>query len=155
LIQKKLKSPSKTDLAYAAGLIDGEGSICIYPHKQRKARSILYEAVLSVGMCTKEAPKFLGSIFGGCLRVQIPKNRKYRPVYYWFMHGNRTAVIMEKLLPYLKTKKRQAKLLIAFKKYTQKTWTQGGHQGILTPEVLAKRASFWLSMKALNRKGQH
>lgn len=52
----------KTDLAWAAGLIDGEGCICIVKENRPGNLSTQYRLRLSVGMTDKKTIKKLHSL---------------------------------------------------------------------------------------------
>ena len=144
----------QTDLAYAAGIIDGEGTFSIHNKKQRKAKSLLHCGQIAVGMTKKEVPFRFKKLFGGCNRTVLPKNKKHSRVYYWSLWSNQAAAFLKKVLPYLITRKAQALLFLEFQKYMQDTHVQGGWYHTLSASVIKKREGFVRKMHKLNRRGR-
>lgn len=117
-----LMQPTAVDLAYAAGLIDGEGTIGITylkPNwaagdKSRRRRSPLIKGQMAVSMCDGDAVPWLRDLFGGSLNVYKPVNPAHRPQTRWSLQGSACAPVCALLLPYLKVKHRQAELVVAY-----------------------------------------
>ena len=106
-------------LAYLAGLMDGEGTIRIDKVKSKKALKIMnkrspnYSAHLSLGSVDEIIPKMFHVQFGGSLRVECVSGK--RPMFRWYIRGNRNALqALKMLLPYLVIKKRNALEVIRF-----------------------------------------
>jgi hypothetical protein len=73
-----MNSPSLSDVAYAAGLFDGEGTICIAfvsanPNKSRKAKYARYSLRVSIGQTDVESVKWMHDVFGGSLHQSTHK----------------------------------------------------------------------------------
>lgn len=99
---------SDLDLAYAAGIIDGEG--CIYVHKS----AIRMTPKLEIKMGEYPCVEFFQSVFGGTVsKLKVRKNG-YRVLYRWVAQGENALCILESLLPYLKGKKEQALELLTW-----------------------------------------
>jgi len=154
----------KTDLAWAAGIVDGEGSIFIqkvncvgkvYPGaktKTRRERSPSYTLRLSVRMTHKPTIEKLAEIFDGqCLEIKR-RTVKGKIVYGWSVCSHKTLEILELLFPYCVTKKEQIKLAYRFMKIPR---FQGGRgKGSTLPkEITEKRDSCYLEMSELNHGG--
>ncbi len=106
---------NELDYAYAAGLIDGEGCIGVYPVKCKTNKARLrYVLHMAVQMSNWESALWLKDMFGGY--YQIYKNGGYgdRTMYGWRVSGKRAGLILENLLPYFKVKTKQAELAIEF-----------------------------------------
>jgi hypothetical protein len=115
-----------TDWAYLAGLIDGEGSISILAYR-RKARkyTIRLNPRLSISNTSKAMmfwvaqkvgvkPQRIKIIHAEELRSRLVK-RSYRNLYQIFIDGfTQAKYILQNTLPYLQSKKKHAKILIAF-----------------------------------------
>ena len=101
------------DLAYAAGIMDGEGYIGItvpYANSQR------CRLVVSVSMTRPETPIWFKEMFNGCLgcyRRDHVKNT-YRDIYRWTNAGRAAAHFLMLIKPYVKIKKRQIEIAIEF-----------------------------------------
>ena len=99
----------ESDLAYAAGIIDGEGSICVAYCKQSSMSSVKnYGVAVSVGMVDPEVPLWLKSIFGG--NVDTYKGK--RLVYRWKLHARKCADFLEMVSPYMKLKRARSEAAV-------------------------------------------
>ncbi|KKL99979.1 hypothetical protein LCGC14_1809020 [marine sediment metagenome] len=154
----------QTDLAWAAGIIDGEGSIHIqktnyvnkiYPNAKRKVRrerSPSYTLRLTVRMTDKPTIEKIAKIFEGrCLELKrrTVKNKK---VYSWAACGYRTLEILNLIEPYSVTKKNQIKTAYKFMKIPR---FQGGRgKGSTLPKSITdKREQYYQKMKTHNHGG--
>jgi cytochrome c-type biogenesis protein CcmH/NrfF len=96
--------PGKNDLAYLAGIIDGEGSI-----ECRLGRSATIQLV--VGNTDRRLIDWLVSEFGG--RVYAQKRKGVKTLYSWRIPIRRERVLMEAVAPYLKLKREQLEVAFA------------------------------------------
>lgn len=103
------------ELAWLAGLVDGDGSICISKSKNNKGH-----VQLTVTNSHKDTIDRLREMVGtGHVRLKrrspgLIINR--RPCYLWMVNTNKACSILSFLLPYLFTKKEQAILAIAYQR---------------------------------------
>lgn len=106
-----VRNPTQTDLAYAAGLIDGEGSI------MRHGTGIR----LCVAMCDKPVLRWLHEFMGGALydkKVAPGRSPQLR------LEISRQSDLHDALLammPYLRVKRRQAELACAWLDQAKRT----------------------------------
>lgn len=91
------------DYAYLAGLLDGEGSVCCSDSAQG-----IYLAVV-IGMCKREPLDWTAEKFGGKVY-----SLKEGYTFQWVAPASARKAILEVLLPFLKVKREQAELGIAF-----------------------------------------
>lgn len=145
------KSPEV--LAYAAGFIDGEGSIGIskaMPRPGWKTRNTtpVYEVTLTV-VNTVEAPMaWLHAEFGGSLRLKKPAANRWRPQWCWVLGNRQAADFCRMVLPYFKVKHRQAQLCIDFME--RKALTPKRYKMEVPAEELAAREAMRIEMFLLN-----
>ena len=99
----------KTDLAYVAGIVDGEG--CIYLEHNSKGKS--FQLSVSVGSTDAWICEWLKFAFGGCTYEMKTKNM---PMRKWEIRTKQAGQFLESILPYLRLKKPQAELAIQFQK---------------------------------------
>lgn len=102
------------DIAYIAGLFDGEGSINIF-RKQNKSGSNSYYLEITITNTDFPVLNWLQSVLGG--RVDKTSNVKLqssRPLRRWRASCKDAHRILLVLLPYLRVKKIQAELAIEF-----------------------------------------
>ena len=116
----------KTDLAYIAGIIDGEGSICIAD----TARSG-YVLVVSVGSTDEWLCQMLKMAFGGCVTLRNKKELHRSAFWGWSMGSNKARAMLETVLPYLHLKRSQAELAIEFQKAKRPVRAAKGRRGFL------------------------
>lgn len=98
------------DFAYAAGIIDGEGCIGIYKHRDIPSVA----TVVAVSMTDRNVVEWLKKMFGGA--VYIKKGDSKRDIAYTWRLGDRKdiAELMYKLHPYLKVKRVHAVIMKEF-----------------------------------------
>ena len=112
-----------TDIAYAAGIIDGEGCLRIKkvnPYKCQKRKTPGYHAVVHVRMVETAAVDFLASLFGGTSRGEKPHTKAGRPLHCWTVSDLAAEKALLILLPFLKVKRRQAETLLSLRSLQRK-----------------------------------
>lgn len=103
--------PKNTDVAWAAGLLDGEGWIGL----AKQTGSRVPRPYVTCGMCDNLAPANLQRILGGKLHGPYHCNNTPRLRWRWEVAGSqRVGPVLIHLLPYLTTKKRAAEDILAF-----------------------------------------
>jgi hypothetical protein len=118
-----MKQNRSIQLAYLAGLIDGEG--CIYikksekdANKQQKYAS--YTLSICINQTDKESIDYIKGIFGGNITIGKQYGLGYLPVMRWEVGHQRTFELCKDLIPFLRIKKKQAELAVRFYYYKQK-----------------------------------
>lgn len=138
------------ELAYVAGLIDGEG--CIHLECSRTT----YRPRVSVGMSQPALPllKELQAEWGGTLYQARIQTAKWAAAWTWHTGGPEAARLLRATQPYLRLKREQAREALAVHEIWEAlTPTKGGQQRRWTPE--AREACEWIKQRlhALNAKG--
>lgn len=121
---------SNEELAYLAGIIDGEGSISLVRRKQqhhpvqnRNSRSdgnphpgVSVRLMLSVmvGMTDGVIPNWLYEEFGGSLSYRVNGNPNWKDRWDWTACSQIGSNFLKAILPYLVVKQRRAELAIQF-----------------------------------------
>lgn len=108
----------KTDVAYLAGLVDGEGYIGIkrskaYACQQRKTPS--YHVRIQVRMVDEGAIRFLSETLGGTYFLEKPHAHGGRPLYCFSASDLKAAHIIRTLLPYLRIKRAVAVVALSLR----------------------------------------
>jgi hypothetical protein len=137
-----MPSKSKTELAYAAGIIDGEG--CIGFNK-RTDHVVLR---VSVGNTDPRLMDWLKTTFGGCVwseKQSYAPNAK--PRFGWELSAKKAEEFLRLLLPYLILKRERAELALAYRQ----TVTRGGRK--ISHEVEQQRQEIHGNLIEFNRKG--
>lgn len=143
---------SPLELAYMAGIIDGEGTISLHVHgsmggtSMRVGRVTLFVSVPNTSMALMRwiADRWPASI-SRLLRSEKEPNKKM--AYRWALNANNALHFLDEVYPYLLIKRPQAKLAIRFQRYLQyKGKIRGERQTRLQQE-------FALAVKRLNHRG--
>lgn len=111
------------EIAYAAGFVDGEGAICIIPyHKTERAKNITYYK-LEVTVTNAYFPVMIWfkEKFGGYTHVfsnGVKKNGEpCALIMNWRLRSKEAVAFLKVVLPYLKQKRSEAEVAIAFYSY--------------------------------------
>lgn len=127
-IHKTIRSKGVEDMAYLAGILDGEGTIGIYYHEKRNS----YRVKISVVNTYKPLIDWIASVFGGYIYQR--NHMKWKTRYEWHL-GEDSIELIRSLIPFLKVKKEQAIIAVDFRdNFKEKD----------------KRFDFYLKMKELN-----
>ncbi len=148
-IRGKLKN---VELAYIAGLIDGEGCIGIYSYPDGRGVSRLHILDVVITNNNPACYQFLKERFGGAVHERKYKAEFVNSNYQWRLRGIKAKDFLELIEPYLILKKQQAQLAIEFilekKKYSVQGGSKFGHP--LKIEEIEKREGYYLKMRQLN-----
>lgn len=147
-----MQDNQKEELAYLAGLFDGEGTICIQkdsrPSFKNNGRNWnpIYNVTFRVGMIDENAIRDFHRFFGvGYVNCE-KSYHKFRPMWRYSIRAkNEVRAVIGQIKCYLRVKKPQADL--AFR-YFEECPSQRGRY--LTPEVLEKKEQFFIAMRKLN-----
>jgi hypothetical protein len=101
----------RTDLAYVAGIIDGEGCITVRKARRHyKVRDYEYRLEIKVGLANEFLPKRLKFAFGG----NICHENKRPYIWIWTIGGESCVNFLKAIYPYLILKKPQADVAFRF-----------------------------------------
>ena len=84
--------------AYAAGLIDGEGSISLL--KARKNETFRHP-VIEISNTTYELLQFMKTTFGGSISSHKTYKKHYKPSWSWKLHYDAAISCLEQITPFL------------------------------------------------------
>ena len=135
---------SFVDLAYTAGIIDGEGTIGITEigtrdgsKNTRRRRSPQHRIYIAVAMTDAAIPLLLSEMFGGTIHTYEYNPGRHRPQTRWYLTGPRAVLCMEALIPYLRLKKAQAEIAVRFQK--QFVTPNRGKKNVVEDQLAARR----------------
>ena len=106
------------ELAYIAGLFDGESCIRIkkakaYPCQGRATPG--YHACIMIHMVEEAAIRFVAETLGGWYYKEKASAAQGRPLFKWSTSDRKAEAILRLLLPFLRVKKPQAEVVIALR----------------------------------------
>ena len=143
---------SKLDLAYMAGVFDGEGSIMISKQKPGASNGSIspsYYLRVSLGITDRWICELFRFNFGGSIYKKIYRGEKYFPAWVWNLSGERAIRFLKVLLPYFHLKKAQAELGIKFQQ-GKRHFSYGRRKKPVEASVLEE--ADYILMKALKRE---
>ncbi len=142
------------ELAYMAGLFDGEGCIHI-ARIHTKKRNLTYQLVCKVSMDNLPILEMFERCFGGSIYCDKKSelHNKYGLLHSWTIWGNNSISFLKQLMPYLRIKKAQTNLAIEF----QSKKAVGASRGVWgnrskTEEAIALEEQQYLLMRSLKRE---
>ncbi len=142
---------SKTEIAYLAGLFDGEGCLLIArtsPGKPWSSRQFRFQSRVSLNIRERHICEAFKKAFGGSVRKNSRNNEKWATTYNWQGNSKTVIAMSEALLPFLRLKNRQAKLLLQFQKLKAKSLNKQ-----LDDKTYKIYNEFYEKMRKLNKKG--
>ena len=139
--------PEILDLAYMAGLFDGEGYISIR-YQMQKDKYDTYSLMLGVNMVDSEPVELFSKSFGGKVNLRHSKNKNWRPQYRWRIESDKAVYFLKIMSPYLRLKREKAELALLFQE-NKRTYNYRPQ------EEKMKEAEYFLDMRILNRRGNY
>lgn len=140
--------PTQADIAYAAGFVDGEGTIRV-ERAYGPSPGRLYRAYVEVSQVTPGPLNMMMDRWGGHLYLRPRKNPNHRPIFRWQIADRKAIDFVTELRPYLIVKAAQADVLIALGEIKRANAARRPY----TAEELANQAALYLRATELNRRG--
>ena len=149
-----------TELAYMAGILDGEGCISITKIRASNTNlhNLSYGLQVRVGMVDKSIPLLFYYAFGGSFRQRKYSHKEYKNQWLWGVSGKLAIRSLEMLLPYLRSKKNEAELAIKFWgiKRHRNVAGEKGRQGNIpkSADEIALEDNYYVLMRQLKDKSE-
>ena len=122
--------------AYIAGILDGEGSVCIINRRSLQ---------LSVTNSSRAIIDYLHQHCGGHIKVQKKYKPHHKQCWVWHLRGDKVLSLLEKLLPSMleESKVERAKILV--NEWKQKTPRNGKYspQQLIEKDEMVDRFLSW------------
>lgn len=135
---------NEIELAWAAGLFEGEGSVRINGFRPNALGALSVE----LANCDMEIIEFFRARWGGAVRTAKLKPPR-RQAYYWRLAARQAAAFLEELRPYLRTARYRARADLAIVYQFQKVNSRENR----TPAYRDRQQAFYEEMAALNIRG--
>lgn len=132
--------------AYAAGLLDGEGSIQINPSKAKTGKRY-WCLTVQVSSNNKDVLEWLMEQFesGSITSWKSKKSTQGKTSHNWRLYSNEAAKFLKLVKKFMRMKDGQAEIALEFVKTRGKSGTK------LSPEVISLRNSLANDIRTLNR----
>lgn len=147
---KKCSKLSKTDAAYIAGIIDGEGCVTLSKKKDPSMRlGYGLRPHITVVNTNKKLIQFLKDITNlGVVYSGQDKKKNSKPHFRWQLWSQQARSFLLEILPYLVLKQKQAQLVLD---YTERCAAYAG--GPLPKSALLYQERACIKMRKLNKRG--
>lgn len=140
-MESNRKTVSPIDLAYFAGLFDGEGCVSLAPVKRRQTR-VSYQLSIAISLTHLPTLQHVRAIWSLGTVNPVAEKRLRRehnkPMWRWSALSNQACYILEIVTPLLIVKKAEAELGIAFQHEKRRRKKLFGYHGS-TPEIYYAR----------------
>ena len=145
---------TKEELAYFAGILDGEGCFCLHSHTAKPSfRGHIYACAIHVGNTDIRLLQWIADRFGGRVFAEQRQNAKWKDVWRWYARTDDMDVWLPAVLPYLIIKRDQAELLMAYRKTLPPKARTHRSTGATTDAVKQQRAQIHANLAMLNKRG--
>ena len=146
-----MKKLSNVQLAWAAGIIDGEGTVSFTVRKAKSyQKSKRIQPIVEVEITSKEIVFLLQSWFDGFVWCRQRRKNTYSNVWLWRISSRKALNCIKNIFPYLRIKKSQAETIFKF-------YDLGIHHGKKNfgqSKIMIRREKLLKTMRYLNLKGQ-
>ncbi|MFY4731335.1 hypothetical protein [Nitrospira sp. BLG_2] len=145
-ISEKISSLSVAELAYAAGLFDGEGCVATYTKKNR----VQFSYAANIANTDYRVLAWLLDKFGGKVTKRggvRASNQRHKECYVWYVMNGRAAAFMAAVRPYTVIKSEQIDLALELR--TTCRFDLRGQ--VIPPDVLERRRDIMQRIKAKKR----
>lgn len=106
-------TPSSTDIAYAAGLIDGEGTVSL----KKGRRGAWRTPILCMSSTSRELVDFMQTTFGGWISVKKTMRRHHAPGWFWELHRDSALDALKALLPHIREPAKMRRIRMILDEY--------------------------------------
>lgn len=151
---------TKPSLEYLAGIIDGEGCVCVHVNraalqKNKRPRVVIQ---MTVANTNKTLLEDLQAEYGGSIHLHLSTQRarpEHKPSFNWTVGEQAACALLLRVRPFLRIKGPQADLAMELgrlkRSYSKKGRTAGGP---LTDTEYATRLKLAEICHLLNKRGQ-
>ena len=134
------------ELAYIAGIVDGEGSIAI--SRYTYCGHYEYRLRVNITLTYSDIPQEMVELFGGTISLRKPKKETHKLAYAWVISCNAAVDFLKQIQPYLRIKAEQCRLGIEFQEVCHHRTNY-----YKTKTDIALEEEYWNKVTALNKKG--
>lgn len=140
------------EIAYSAGVLDGEGSIQINPSLKKPSGKCYWSLTVQISTCCQDLAIWLQKRWNiGSVTVWSPKNGK-QTSYNWRLYSQESERFLRAVLPYLLVKREVAELAIEFRSHVADNHGKGMPRERLGGDVSRERTRIAEAVQALNRR---
>ena len=101
-------------VAWAAGFLDADGTITLNRNRSGNRRTPNWKAIVAAYNRDVRALEVFRGLFGGKISVDRSDHPRWASVYLWVCRKEGIRAALEEMLPYLRVKEKQARLMIDY-----------------------------------------
>lgn len=148
----------REQLAWLAGLIDGEGCISLTrrrPQRKNRALAYNYRLILKVTMCHLPTVQRCRDLTGlGSIQTQQLQREHFSKAYTWFCNAGDAGMVIEALLPWFVTKRDEALAALDFLNLPLSERGGSGGSAEVGSELEQRRSESWEKLRSLKSRNQ-
>jgi hypothetical protein len=137
------------DLAYLAGIIDGEGSFALHYSKSRSRMHVQ----LQIGNTDLRLMDWIRTKFGGSVTPERRTSSKWKLMFRWVAQSDTLSHLTRAVLPYLIVKRQQAELLLAFRATLALKLEKSYSTHAVSTQIFEQRLAIRDQLRVLNKRG--
>jgi len=139
------------ELAYIAGLFDGEGTVTINVYNAKRPTGTVIVRYLQVSLSSTDPSiiEYLKETFGYGSIFPVKEKSNSKPQWRWLTVSWAAVDVLSRLMPYLRIKKEHAIVGIDF----QLTLRPGIAHSSLPPDLIEWQEFYITRIRELNRRG--
>ena len=122
-----------SDAAYAAGLIDGEGSVLLTRLSGGEYRA----PVVSMPSTTRELTDYMHATFGGHVVFRKARRPRWSDAWVWNIRSNACLTFLDIIFPYMRENRKRARAELLLTEYKTVTKRNGKYSEC---DIARKRA---------------
>lgn len=148
-------APRNVPVKYLAGFIDAEGCLMIAKVRSPAHLRPRYSARVCIGNTNRAILEDTQQSYGGILANQPARTAGWKDAYQLIWTHRSVERLLRSIQPYLRIKRRHARILLRFIAHKKKTRQGRTGRGFapLPPGVVAYRENLYGRMRKLNAKG--
>jgi len=157
MIKKNITIKDKIELGWLAGIVDGEGTISAYWEKKKGYKSPSRYLQVYIGVSNtdnKITEKCKKITKAGGIYYHKTHHEKNKDWSRWEARGGNACKIVELILPYLISKKSQAKNLLKWRKLEKFVGYHKKGTIAITQKAIKERTKIYDQMRKLNKRGK-
>lgn len=132
------------DLAYIAGIIDGEGCITIQKSHKKRCSHASYQPMIVVLMTSEPVIRYLtNKIDGGWFTIAQPRPNN-RQTYRFVVTGNNAYSLLERARQYMVEKQNQVDKILELRQYCK------GQGYRPTPDEVSAKDAIFTELKSMH-----
>lgn len=139
------------ELAYAAGLVDGEGCVGAYSLKHNQHQIVQ----VTIANTNEAMIAWLNARWPGSVQYNAKHRTGWKPVWRWTLSSRKAEMFLRNILPFLIVKRPQAELCLTLRGLTKQNWSgkpQCGGQTV-SSDVLEQRRQIVGQLRKANHRG--